>query len=123
MTKTPLDVLKNGMKLLQCRVKARKEEIQARLAAKKSISSQDETWLDGEANLIDEQLILDALEKAPDYETGFGQLDEVQKGLVKKLREVAGDLAKTAGKKRKRACSCIFWIPHNNDCHVQWRLF
>jgi hypothetical protein len=111
----PLDVLKNGMKILQHRVKARREEIQARLAEKKSISSQDEEWLDGEANLIDEQHVLDTLENASDYERGFGQLDEVQKVVVRKLQEVASDLTKTVGKKRKRACSCDFQIPHNND--------
>ena len=110
MTLTPLDVLKNGLKLLQRRVKARKEEIQARLAEKKSISSQDEEWLDGEANLIDEQQVLDALDDASDYERGFGRLNDVQKGVVRKLQEVAGNLTKTAGKKRKHACSCDFQI-------------
>jgi hypothetical protein len=108
MALKPLDVLKKGLKLLQRRVKAKREEIQARLADKKSISSQEEKWLDNEANLVDEQQVLDTLEKASDYERGFGRLDDGQKDMVRRLREMAGDLAKTVGKKRKRACPCDF---------------
>jgi len=115
MTPKPLDVLKKGLKLLQCRFKARREKIQAQLAEKKPISPQDEEWLDGEANLTDEQQILEALEEASDYEEAFGRLNEVQKGVVKKLQEVAAGLTKTAGKKRKRESSRNFQIPHNND--------
>ena len=115
MTPKPLDVLKKGLNLLQHRVKARREEIQARLVEKKSISSQDETWLNGEANLTHEHQVLDALEEASDYETGFGQLNEVQKAVVKNLQEVAGDLPKTAGKKRKHVCFHDFQFLHDND--------
>jgi hypothetical protein len=114
MAQKPLDVLKKGLNLLHRRVKARREEIQARLAEKKSISSQDEIWLDGEANLTHEQQVLDTLEEASDYERGFGRLNEVEKGMVKKLQEVAGDIAKTAGRKRKCVCSCDFEFPHND---------
>lgn len=114
MTLKPLDVLKKGLKLLQHRFKARRETIQARIAEKKSISSEDEKWLDGEANLTDEHQVLDVLERASNYESGLGQLNEGQKGVVNKLREVAGDLTKIAGKKRKRACSCNLHIPYNN---------
>ena len=49
MAQKPLDVLKTGLELLQNRYKARREEIQGRLAEKKSVSSQDEKWLDGVA--------------------------------------------------------------------------
>ena len=71
------------------------------------ISSQDEQWLDFEANLVDEQQVLEALESASDYEQGFERLDEGQKGLVKKLCEAAGDLSIAVGKKQKRV-SVIF---------------
>jgi hypothetical protein len=101
-----LDVLRNGLKKLEKQIGTRKKELETRLAEKKSISSQDEKWLDQEANLVDERQVLDALEKASDYERGLDRLDDKQKGLVRKLREVAGDLAKVVGKKRKRACSC-----------------
>jgi hypothetical protein len=75
------------------------------LAEKKSILSQEEKWLDNDANLVDEQQVLEALEKASNYERGLGQLDEVQKGVVRKLREVAGDLTKVAGRKQKHMYS------------------
>ena len=69
------------------------------MAEKRSSSSQEEKWLDNEANLMDEQQVLEALEKASDNERGLSQLDEVKKGVVRKLQEVAGDLTKVAGKK------------------------
>jgi hypothetical protein len=57
--------------------------------------------LDYEANTVNEQRILNDLKAASDYERGLAQLDEAGKGIVKKLREWAGDLAKVAGKKWK----------------------
>jgi hypothetical protein len=83
-----LEVLKKGLKVLKNRVKVRKETLQAQLAARKSISSRDESWL----------------EDASDYERGFENLDEAQKGAVRKLREAAGDLGKVVGKKSVGLC-------------------
>jgi hypothetical protein len=102
MTLKALEVLKKELKILQAQVKAKKEKLQAQLHERKSISSHDEKWLDNEGNLVDEQRVLDALENASDYERGLERLDDVQKGAVKRLREVAGDLSKVVGKKRKR---------------------
>ena len=107
MASTPLEVLRKGLKVLTDRVKT-KEALEAQLAERKAISSQDdEQRLDHEANLlVDERRVLEALENASDYERDFARLDDEQKGLVKKLREAAGDLNSNAvgvGKKRKRA--------------------
>ncbi|OAX33548.1 hypothetical protein K503DRAFT_786421 [Rhizopogon vinicolor AM-OR11-026] len=102
MVLKPLDVLKKGLKVLKNQVKVRKETLQAQLAARKSISSQDESWLDHDANLVDEQQALEVLEDASDYVRGFERLDEAQKGAVRNLREAAGDLGKVVGSKRKR---------------------
>jgi len=44
-----LEVLKKGLKILQNPVKDKKEKLQAQLAKKVLISSQDENWLDHEA--------------------------------------------------------------------------
>ncbi|KAF8229004.1 hypothetical protein L208DRAFT_1214064, partial [Tricholoma matsutake] len=99
----PLEVLKKGLKILQDQVKAKKEKLQAQLHAKKSISSLDENWLDNEANLVDEQRVLDELENASDYKRGCKRLDETQKGVIRRLREVAGDLSKAVGRKWKRS--------------------
>jgi len=95
----PLEVLKKG---LNNYVKAKKEKLRSQLAGKKSISSQEERWLDQEANLVDEQRVLEAEEEASDYERGLGKLDDKQKGVVRKLRELAGDISKVIGNKRKR---------------------
>jgi predicted RNase H-like nuclease (RuvC/YqgF family) len=97
----PLEVLKKGLKTLQAQVKAKKEKLQAQLHQKRSISSLDEEWLDNEANLVDEEQVLEALEKASDYERGLERLDEAQKGVVRRLWELAGDLSKLIGKKQK----------------------
>ena len=98
-----LDVLKKGLNTLEKQFKTRKEKLLATLAEKKRISPQDEEWLNDEANLVNEWRVIDALESASDYERGFQRLDDAQKGLVHKLREIAGDVAKVVGKKQKRA--------------------
>ena len=103
MSRKPIDVLKHGLAKLSQKIKARKDDLSARLSQNEIISSADEQWLDNEGNTIDEQRILDVLESASDYERGVGQLDDAGKAIVEKLREWAGDLpAKIPGKKRKR---------------------
>jgi len=106
MTSKPLEVLRKGLNILKNRVKAKKEALQAQLAAKKSISSQDEQWLDHDANLVDEQQVLEVLEDASDYERGFARLDGEQKGITRKLQEAVGNLGRAVGKKRK--CVSVF---------------
>ncbi|KAF8224524.1 hypothetical protein L208DRAFT_1310769 [Tricholoma matsutake] len=64
MALKPLEVLKKRLKILQAQVKAKKEKLQAQLVKRKSISSHDKKWLDNEANLVDEQQVLDVLEGA-----------------------------------------------------------
>jgi hypothetical protein len=103
MASKPLDALRKGLKTLNDRVKIKKDAIQGRLAERKPISAEEEHWLDYDANLVDEQQVLEALESASDYERGFARLNDEQRGLVKKLHEAAGFLCKAAGKKRKCA--------------------
>ena len=99
MPLNPLEALRKGLKVLENRVKPRKEVLQARLAERKSILSQDKQWLNHNANLVDEQLVLEALENVSDYEQAFATLDDEKKGVVKKLYEAAGELSKIARKK------------------------
>ncbi|KAG6881883.1 hypothetical protein C0993_012560 [Termitomyces sp. T159_Od127] len=102
----PVEALKKGLKILQTEVKAKKEHLQAQLAARKPISPDDETWLDHDGNLVDFVVVVNTLETASDYERELTRLDEQQQSLVKKLREAAGEIAKAVGKKHKRiACS------------------
>jgi hypothetical protein len=51
----PLNVLKKGLSKVTQSLKVRKDELNAKLARKESISSSDEHWLDHEGNIIDEQ--------------------------------------------------------------------
>ena len=71
MASSPLNVLKKGLKTLYEQFKAKKGQLQAQLAEGKSISSQDERWLDGEANLVDEERVLEVLKRASNYEQGL----------------------------------------------------
>jgi GAF domain-containing protein len=103
MALKPLEVLRKGLKIFENRVKAKKEALQAQLAERKSISSQDEQWLDHDANLVDELRVLEALEDASDYERGFARLDDEQNNVVRRLQEAAGNRSRAVGKKRKRA--------------------
>jgi hypothetical protein len=99
MTLKPLDVLKKGLSNVTQSLKVRKDELNAKLARKGSISSSDEHWLDHEGNIVDEQRVIETLEAASDYERAIEGFDEPGKAIVKKVREWAGDLAKIAGKK------------------------
>lgn len=102
MAPKPLDVLRKGLKRLRSDVKAKKDCLLAQLADRRPITSQDEHWLDNDANLVDEERILEALEKASDYERSLERLDDEGKAVVTKLRELAGDLLPKVSKKRKR---------------------
>ena len=106
MTPKPLDVLKKGLYKITQGFKVRRDELNAKLARKESISSSDEYCLDHEANTVDKQHVIDTLEAASDYERGVKRFDGPGKEIVTKLRELAGDLAKVAGK--KRICT-FFW--------------
>ena len=107
MVRAPLDVLKRGLNILQQQVKARKEKLQATLAEGKAISSQDECWLDNEANLVVEQQVVEALESTLDYEESLQRLDDMQNSVVQKLHEIVGDITKVVGKKRKCTHFCL----------------
>jgi hypothetical protein len=85
MALKPLEILKKGLKALQKKVQSKKDQLQAHLTEKQSISSQDGDWLNHEANLVDEHWIIDALECTSDYEKGLERLNKMDKGVVKKL--------------------------------------
>ena len=101
MAPKPLDILKKGLTKFKTVIKAHKDELNAKLTCMETISAIDDHWLDNEANTVDEEHILEALEAASDYERAVGKLDEKDKALVKKLREWAGDLARVVGNKWK----------------------
>jgi len=98
-----VEVLKRGPKVLETCVKAKRHDLMSKVAAQAKISEEEEEWLDmGDGNMVDEVQVIDELEKASDYERGFGRLDHKSKAVVQKLRELAGDaVVKVAGNKRK----------------------
>ena len=104
MAPKPLEILKKGLTKFSNKIKERKEALEAKLAQKETISADDEHWLDHEANIVDEQHVINNLEAASDYERGFAKLDDAGKVVVKKLREWAGELAQV-----KENTSCIEW--------------
>jgi hypothetical protein len=111
LPRKPLDILKKGLESLRNDVKTKRDRLLAQLAEKKPITSSDEHWLDNDANLVDEEWILEALEKASNYERGVERLDDKGKAIMMKLRELAGDLLPKTSKKRK--CES-----HHLPCYV-----
>jgi len=102
MDKNPLQVLKGGLSKLKETVKEQKESLLLQLQKRQTISSKDEAWLDQEANLVDEEALIEALEKAPDYECALSKLDLKQRPLFKRLMELGGGIKDVVtGKKRK----------------------
>ena len=59
---------------------------------KSLFAAEDEAWLDNDANLVDEECILEELEKASDFDKHRGQFNTFKKSIVTKLREAAGDI-------------------------------
>ena len=57
-----IDVLKKGLKTLKKRVASRKTQLEADLKAGNIISAEDEEWLDGAENLVDEERVVEALD-------------------------------------------------------------
>ena len=66
MAPNPIATLKKGLVEFSKKIKARKDKLIDKLV-KNEISDDDEHWLDHEANTVDEQRVLDALEAASDY--------------------------------------------------------
>jgi hypothetical protein len=108
MAPKPLDSLKKGLAKFSKQIKACKDELQAKLLRRENILPADEEWLDHEANMVDEQHILDELKAASDYERELERLGEARKATVTRLRELAGELVKVAGNKWK--CMLIFML-------------
>jgi hypothetical protein len=102
-----LEILKQGLSALKETVKKRKDGLTARLRKKEKISDADAAWLDNEGNVVEEDAVIDKLEKASDYERGYARLDTKEVGLVDNLRKLAEGLGQKAAemvsKKRKSA--------------------
>jgi hypothetical protein len=120
MAPSPLEALKQGYEKLKKQVGRRKKALEGRLANKERIPDDDGEWLDNEANLVDEQRVLEDLEAASDYERGVSRLDTKRKAAWARMKELAGGVKASVAismpttkasvavsmptTKRKRAC-------------------
>lgn len=110
MTKKLLAVLREGLSRLKETNSRRREEITAAITAQQLVSPDDEDWLDNAGNHVEEQQLIDELEQATNLEQAVAGLGERQKGLVARLKEMAGGVAVKVAKKRKSMqhnCLCI----------------
>ena len=120
----PLDVLKNSLAMLQRHVSAKRDVLTTHLKNQQLISEADKAWLDnGEGNLVDEECVMDLLERVPDYKQWLHQLSPQDKLVVEKLQKVAAESTNVTGRKRealalpemankvtnKRTQSSVYW--------------
>jgi chaperonin cofactor prefoldin len=110
MSKTALDVLKSGLVKLKNHAKARKDGLLARLHRKEKISTEKGEWLDNAANPVDEEVIINLLDKASDYERGLERLNSQQKSLIDKLKELGGGVKKATLPGNKRKSKGLFFL-------------
>ncbi|KAI6108564.1 hypothetical protein EDD16DRAFT_1711923 [Pisolithus croceorrhizus] len=96
----PIDMLRKDLTKLQDQICACKALLKAALKASETISSTDEEWLDNVGNLVDEEQLVDKLEKVSDYRSAFEGLDAREKSIVEKLTGTAkGDKKGSPGEK------------------------
>lgn len=111
---SPVAVLRQGLKNLENQHKGWKEKLLAQLKAGRSIPKDNQDWLDGAANLVDEARIVDMLENVADYESGVRTLNTSNRIIFNKLLELGtsnhgggvGPRCNQKGKKRK----CEYFI-------------
>ena len=86
---SPVDVLQKGLKKLEDQHRERKEKLLATLKAKRTISEEDQDWLDDAANLVDEERVVEALESAADYKSAVHALNTRDQAIFDKLTMLA----------------------------------
>ena len=102
MESKSLNVLKNGLASLQRHISAKRDVLTTHLKNNELIPEADKTWLDqGEGNTVDEERVLDLLEKAPNYEQALQQLSSQDRFVVEKLQQLAAGTTKFTGSKRE----------------------
>ncbi|KAL1738603.1 hypothetical protein HDZ31DRAFT_50729, partial [Schizophyllum fasciatum] len=99
---SPLEVLRKGLAKLKESTDSRKNDILTRLHKGDRVNLSEEAFVDDDANFTIEQLIIDSLDKASDYDKAVSQLTPDQKTVVDRLRELAGMINPANIKKRKR---------------------
>ncbi|KAH0825866.1 hypothetical protein J3R83DRAFT_7789, partial [Lanmaoa asiatica] len=88
-------------------VRERKARLTSILRAGGSILDNDQEWLDGEGNLIDEERVVEVLDDAFDYECGLQRLGPEGKIVVQQLEKLVGG-GKSDDPSKKQKCRHIF---------------
>ena len=101
MSSNQLDILKKGLVNLQSQTKETKSRLLTRLANHEIITKEEEHWLDHNANLVEEEQVIEELEKASDYEQRLGRLDEIKKKIVICLSTATGNIVVSNKQKSK----------------------
>ena len=104
----PLETIKKGLNILKEKTHERRTKLKADLQVKKKLSEEDEQWLDGEGNLVDEEHVVDLLKKASDYKGSLAQLDANDKHIIQMLQDLANASSKGPAKKHKCGLSLCF---------------
>ena len=116
---SPVAILRQGLKSLENQHEGRKEKLLADLKARRPISEDDQDWLDGAANLVDEARLVDMLENVADYKSGVRTLNASDRIIFDKLLELGhsggvGPGCNQKGMKRKRedfvGCEDLEWM-------------
>ena len=103
--------LQGGLSKLKETVKKQKESLLSQVQEQQKIS-EDEDWLNQEANFVDEEALVDMLENASDYVHTVSKLDPKQKPLLESLIELGSGIKDVIvmGKSLKwksESCQCL----------------
>jgi len=105
-----LAILKSALLKLKKSTEKCRKALLDRLAKKEKLSDVDETWLDNNGNLVDEECVIETLDAASDFERGVERLSDNGKAALGWLQQAAGD---NVSKKRKHASLCMITIGHS----------
>jgi len=92
MSSSPLDIQKKGLVNLQSQVRETKSRLLIRLANHEIITEEEEHWLNHNANLVEEEQVIEETAKTSDYEQGLGKLDEIKKKVVVCISVAVGNI-------------------------------
>jgi len=106
----PLEFLKKGLTKLRDQIQERKGRLEGELRAGRPISEDDQDWLDGDGNLVNEEQVVETLDSASDYEQGYDKLSPQNKEIVQKLQKLAGCKGQSVLSKKRKCTASNFHV-------------
>ena len=83
-----LDAAKQGFLRLKERIEPRLRHIKKKREDKEPLTQSEDEWVDGEGNIVDEEILVDELDRASDPDRAAAKLDERQAHTLKRLLSV-----------------------------------